>query len=62
MISELTVVIKDPEKTLRTKYLSYDKYEVSEHDPYIKDCIEQTLKNFAGQHESIQIKINLEVE
>lgn len=57
MVSELTVVIKDEEKTLRTKYLMYDEYTVNENDPVVKDCIEKTLANFDGEPSDITVNI-----
>lgn len=61
MVSEITVIVKDPEKTLRTKYLIYDLYTVDEHDPIIKDCIDKTLKDFKDEPESVIVKITMEV-
>lgn len=60
--SELTVVIKDEEKTLRTKYALYDEYTVREDDPIIKDCIEKTLENFDGEPSDITVNIKLEIQ
>lgn len=60
--SELTVIIKDEEKTLRTKYPLYDEYTVREDDPIIKDCIEKTLENFDGEPSDITVNIKLEIQ
>lgn len=62
MPSELTVIIKDSEKTLRKKFLAYDKYYVDRDDPYIKDCIEDTIKDFQAEPEKISLKINMLIE
>lgn len=62
MVSELTVIIKDDEKTLRTKYLLYDTYQVDEHDPIIKDCIEKTLENFDGEPSNVIVNIKMEID
>ena len=62
MVSELTVAIKDEEKTLRTKYLIYETYTTDENDPVIKDCIEKTLDNFNGEPTDITINIKLELQ
>jgi hypothetical protein len=59
MTSELTVSVKDEEKTLKKKFLLYDSYQVDENDPVIKDCIDQVLKNFAGEPDRITVKINM---
>lgn len=60
--SELTVSIKDSEKTLKKKFPMYDTYLVSDNDEKIKGCIDEVLKNFAGEPERISVKINLQVE
>lgn len=62
MVSELTVIIKDEEKTLRIKYLLYDIYTTDENDPMIKDCIEKTLENFDGEPSDITVNIKLEIQ
>jgi hypothetical protein len=62
IFSELTVTIKDEEKTLRTKYALYDKYSVNENDPIIKDCIEKTLENFDGEPMDVIVNIKLEIQ
>lgn len=58
---EITVTIKDEEKSLKTKYLIYDLVTVSEDDPIIKDCIARALKNFEADPTDIRVKIHLEV-
>lgn len=62
MTSELTVVIKDEEKSLRTKYLIYETYTVNENDPIIKDCIEKTLANFDGEPMDVTVNIKMEIQ
>ena len=62
MISEITVTVKDEEKTLKKKYLIYELYQVHDQDPIIMDCIEQTVKNFSSEPSRISVRINLQVE
>lgn len=62
MVSELTVIIKDPEKTLRNKFLCYHPYAVDDNDDYIKDCVKRTVQQFNGTPESIKIKIDMQVQ
>jgi hypothetical protein len=61
MSCEVTVIIKDEEKTLRKKFLVYEPITVNENDPIIKDCIEETLQNFDGDPDHIEVKINLQI-
>lgn len=59
MVAELTVSIKDEEKTLKKKFLIYETFQVKDDDPIIKSCIDETLKNFSSQPSKIVVKINL---
>ena len=61
-MSELTVILKDPERTYRQKFLLYDVYSVCMEDPVIMRCIEEAKKNFEGEPDDIQIKIHLEYQ
>ncbi len=61
MSSELTITIKDDEKRLSKKFLLYDIYTVSDEDMIIKACIDETLKNFDGEPDTISVKITLMV-
>lgn len=62
MPSELTVCVKDEEKTLRKKFLLYEEYTVSEYDAVIKKCIDETLENFDGEPIDIIVTIKIEVQ
>jgi len=61
-MSELTVVLKDSDRTYRQKFLSYENYSISDQDPLILSCIEQAKKNFEGEPESVEVKIHLEIQ
>lgn len=59
--TEITVIVKDNDRTLREKILSYDDYVVSENDPIIKDCVARALKNFNGEPTDIKVRISLTI-
>lgn len=59
--SEITVIVKDSERSLREKNLTYEEYRVSEDDPTIKGCIARALKNFNGEPTDIRLRISLTV-
>ena len=61
-MTELTVILKDSDRTYRQQFLVYEQYSVSEDDPVILACIEQAKKNFQGDPETVQIKIHLEIQ
>jgi hypothetical protein len=60
-VSEITVIVKDEEKSLRAKYLIYDVYEVTTENPIIKDCIAKTLENFGAEPTDVNLRIKLEI-
>lgn len=61
-MSEITIILKDSERTYRQKFLSYNAYSVSDQDPEILHCIEEAKKNFQGAPEEIKVKIHLEIQ
>lgn len=61
-MTEITVVLKDSERTYRQKFLVYETYNVADNDPIIRDCIDEAKKNFLGVPEDIQVKIHLQVQ
>ena len=61
-MTELTVILKDSERTVRHKFLIYEAYSVSDNDPKIRACINEAKESFDGDPECIQVKIHLEVQ
>lgn len=62
MFSEISITIKNDEKRLNKKFMFYEEYTVSEEDPVIKDCIEQTLKEFNETPDSVKVCIIMEIQ
>lgn len=61
-MTELTVILKDSDRTYRQKFLVYEAYSTTEDDPVILRCIDEAKKNFDGEPEEINIKIHLEIQ
>lgn len=61
-MTELTVILKDSDRTYRQKFLVYEHYTMSEDDNVIRMSIEEAKKNFEGEPESIQIKAHMEIQ
>ncbi len=61
-MSDVTVILKDSDRTYRQKFLVYEDYAGFCEDPVILMCIDEAKKNFEGEPEDIQIKINLEFQ
>ena len=62
MIPEVTISIKDEEKTLKKKFLIYEQFTVNPQDPVIHRCIADTLKDFSSEPISIKVRINMKIE
>jgi hypothetical protein len=60
--SVLSVTIKDEEKRLKKDYSSYEVYSIDENDPFVKQCIEETLGNFDGEPSDIWYNIKVQVQ
>lgn len=61
-MTELTVILKDSDRTYRQKFLCYQAYSTSLEDPIIGECIKLAKKSFEGEPESIQVKIHMEIQ
>jgi hypothetical protein len=62
MVCELTVIVKDEARTLKTKHLIYDEIKLNAHDPIISKNIQETVKAFGSEPTDIKIRITQEVE
>lgn len=62
MVTELTVIVKDSERTLRMKHLLYEAYMVTDTDPIVMKCVNDTIAQFQGEPDSVNVKINLEIQ
>lgn len=61
-MSEITVILKDSDRTYKQKFLLYEIYTVDIEDSIICNCIEAAKKNFNGEPEDIKVKIHLEIQ
>ena len=59
-VSEVTVTLKDDEKTLKSKFLLYEVYSVSVDDDTLKACVGEALSGFKGSPTDVKIRINME--
>lgn len=59
MVIELTVILKDSERTYKQKFLCYQTFELSDSDPYLLECIREAKDNFNAAPEDIIINAKL---
>lgn len=57
----IKVTIKNTENNLKHKELSYDIDELYEN-PFIKKLVDDTIKKFTGEIETVRVSINLDFE
>lgn len=58
---EVTVVLKDSERSYRKKFLCYEIISVVPEDPTIRAYIEEAKKDFQGEPEDVDIKIKMSI-
>jgi hypothetical protein len=61
-MSELTIVLKDEERTYRHKKAIYQPYVITYDDPLILEAIEEAKRNFQGEPDDIIVKIHFQVK
>lgn len=59
--TEITITIRNSEKTQKNKHLVYENYFLNDQDPVIKSLIGQALQEFNAEPEAIRIRANLVV-
>lgn len=57
---EMVVVLKDEERTMRQRFLSYDPISLSYKDKIIQKAVKEALASFQGQPDDITIKFSME--
>jgi hypothetical protein len=58
-MSEITIILKSDEMTMKEKFLSYDKYTMSLDDPYILDLINQVKAKAKFSPHEITVKVSM---
>ncbi len=56
--TEITITIKDDEKSVKAKYLIYENFMITQDDPIICSCVAKTLESFHGEPEEVRVRIN----
>lgn len=60
MASTITVVVKNDEKTLKSKHLVYDKFMCDPNDQFLRSLIDLTVKDFGSDPDDVSIKISID--
>lgn len=59
---ELTVILKDSERTYRHKFLIYDAFLMEVDAPTVKECISEAKKHFNAEPEDITIRTMMVIQ
>lgn len=59
MSVELRIMVKDEERKLTKDFNIYDRVTLSDSDPVISRCLKETLEEFKGEPEDIQVKATM---
>lgn len=62
MVAKVVVTVKNEEKKLVTDHLVYDKFVAHHEDATVKSLVDDTVKQFKDEVESINVRINLEIK
>ncbi len=57
---EVSVILKDAERRYKQDFLIYEKFVLDVTDPTVQNCINEALKCFPGQPESVVVKAEIE--
>lgn len=55
---EVTVRVSNDEQKFIQKFLLYSSFTVSHEDPVLKNCVDETVKNFKGEVEDVVVKFS----
>jgi hypothetical protein len=56
MSVELSIIIKDEERTLKKDFLIYEPITLIESDPIIQKCVKEVMEEFKGEPEDIKLR------
>lgn len=56
---EITIILKDSEKTLKSKHLVYNELTLTHEDPEIDRLVREARKSFDGEPSDIQVKASM---
>lgn len=62
VVVEVTVILKDSERTFRQKSLCYERIRLDPRDATIQRLIQEAMENFQGEPDDISIKCSMEVQ
>lgn len=62
MVAKVVITVKNEEKKLVTDHLVYDKFVAHQDDETVKSLVDDTVKQFKDEVESINVRINLEIK
>lgn len=62
MTVEVTIILKDSEKTMRHKFLEYQEIIMSPDCTLIQNMIEESKKSFIGEPEDVIVRTSMTIK
>ena len=62
MPNEITITVKDNERTLKMKHLVYSTFCMNQDDPVIQELIALTVKEYHAIPDKVRVSCKFEVE
>ena len=62
LTSEITITLKDDERTYKEKFLIYEAFAFRTDDPILNSCIEKAKQGFKGEPSEVIIKVTAAYE
>jgi len=59
---EVTIIMKDSERTYKHKFLEYNPFSLDVSDHTVRRMIEEAKKNFTGTPEDIVLKTTMVIQ
>ena len=61
-MSELTIILKDDERTYRHRKAIYQPYVITYDDPLLLEAIAEAKRNFQGEPDEVIVKITFQFQ
>lgn len=62
MVTEVIIIVKNAEKTNRTKHLDYNPVTLSMDNESLKECVDSAVKDFGQEPDDIIVKATIVIK
>lgn len=58
-VKEVTIILKNEERSYREKFLVYDDFQMDAEHPVLRECLDKARANFVCEPDDIAIKVSM---